>query len=99
LELGKTMVAQRFVVTGRVQGVGYRAFVEREAERIGVSGYVRNRRDGNVEALGIGTAEQLAELGAALRRGPMMARVDHVSEEPDGVDLKYARRFTIELTE
>ncbi|HEX8872441.1 MAG TPA: acylphosphatase [Candidatus Acidoferrum sp.] len=90
--------ARRFVVTGRVQGVGYRYFVEHAAGQLGVKGYVRNRRDGSVEILAMGTPGALAALREALHDGPMMARVTNVSEEPEGIDSRYAAGFSIEMT-
>jgi len=90
--------ARRFVVTGRVQGVGYRNFVERMAGKIGVDGYVRNRRDGSVEVFAMGKPELLKQLRAALERGPMMSYVDAVAEEPGTVDANYLGNFIIEMT-
>ena len=93
------MVARRYMVTGRVQGVGYRNFVEHTAGKLNVDGYVRNRRDGSVEVFAMGTAEELAKLRGALERGPMMAQVRRVSEEPSEVEAKYIGNFTVEFTE
>jgi acylphosphatase len=93
------IVARRFVVTGRVQGVGYRNFVEHLAGKIQIDGYVRNRRDGSVEVLAIGTPERLLMLRKGLEKGPMMARVSGVSEEPSTVESQYVGNFTIEFTE
>ena len=90
--------ARRFVATGRVQGVGYRNFVEHMAGKIGVHGYVRNRRDGSVEVFAMGNPEHLKQLRAALERGPMMSYVDAVAEEPDSVDTNYLGNFIIEIT-
>src|SRR6266568_8340866 len=73
-----TTLAQRFVVRGRVQGVGFRWFVEREAHILGVAGWVRNNHDGSVEVLAQGTRDQLSGLHSRLREGPRAARVDHV---------------------
>jgi len=67
--------ARRWLVTGRVQGVGFRAFVERTARDIGVTGWVRNLDDGRVEAYAVGTPEQLDELAANLHRGPRLSEV------------------------
>ena len=92
------LVARRFNVSGRVQGVGFRNYVEHVAEKIGVSGYVRNRRDGRVEVFAMGAPEQLKQLRVSLERGPMMSRVDGVAEEPDRVESKYLGNFVIELT-
>ena len=69
----------RVIVVGRVQGVGYRAWVEREAEARGLSGWVRNRRNGSVEALFLGEAAVVEAMTAACRSGPRMAMVDNVT--------------------
>lgn len=69
------------VVRGRVQGVGYRAFVEDKAHRLGLRGWVRNRRDGSVEALFAGPATVVADMVALCRHGPPSARVDSVTRE------------------
>lgn len=91
-------MARRYNVSGRVQGVGYRNFVEYMAAKIGVDGFVRNRRDGRVEVYAIGKPEQLEKLRTALEKGPMMSHVSGVAEEPDSVDPKYRGIFTIEYT-
>jgi acylphosphatase len=72
--------ARRFVVRGRVQGVGFRWFVEREAHVLQIAGWVRNNHDGSVEVLAMGTREQLAGLRSRLQEGPRAARVDDVEE-------------------
>ncbi|MBN8995678.1 MAG: acylphosphatase [Rhizobiales bacterium] len=69
----------RIVVTGRVQGVGYRAWVTGRAEVHGVSGWVRNRRDGTVEAVFVGDEQVVAAIVAECRQGPRMARVEDVA--------------------
>ena len=69
-----------FLIQGRVQGVGFRWFVHREASELDLCGWVRNTEDGNVEVVAAGEAEDLAELRASLRRGPRGSRVDHVIE-------------------
>jgi acylphosphatase len=74
----KQVEARRYIVRGRVQGVGFRWFVEREAHLLGIAGWVRNNHDGSVEVLAQGTREQLSGLHARLREGPPAARVDHV---------------------
>jgi acylphosphatase len=76
----KETESRRFVVRGRVQGVGFRWFVEREALILGIAGWVRNNADGSVEVLAIGTRDQLAGLRSRLREGPRAARVDDVQE-------------------
>lgn len=69
-------VVVHLVVHGRVQGVGYRAFVEREAHSRKLQGWVRNCRDGTVEALLAGDAPVVEDMIAVLWRGPLSARVD-----------------------
>jgi acylphosphatase len=88
--------AKRFFISGRVQGVGFRFFAEREAAKLGVSGYVRNLFDGRVEVYAMGAVAQIEALKSSLRRGPTMATVDRV-EELDADFLKnYANVFCIE---
>jgi acylphosphatase len=72
--------ARRFFVRGRVQGVGFRWFVEREAHILQIAGWVRNNPDGSVEVLAIGTPDQLSGLRARLQEGPRAARVDGIEE-------------------
>ena len=78
--VGKDIQARRFVVRGRVQGVGFRWFVEREAHMLGIAGWVRNNADGSVEVLAMGSHDQLLGLRSRLRQGPRAARVDDVEE-------------------
>ncbi len=66
-------------ITGRVQGVGYRAWVIETARRLGLRGWVRNRRDGSVEALVIGEDDPVAAIIEACREGPFAARVTEVA--------------------
>ena len=72
------MVTRRLTVFGRVQGVGYRDTLRYEAQRRGITGWVRNRRDGSVEALLQGAPELVEQLIAWARRGPPAARVDEL---------------------
>lgn len=74
-------IARRVRVTGRVQGVFFRAWTVEQAERLGVAGWVRNCRDGSVEALLQGQASAVFELIEALHRGPPSARVERVEIE------------------
>ena len=69
-------------IRGRVQGVGFRAFVEGEARARRLKGWVRNRRDGSVEAVFSGPADIVEDMLTACRRGPRMSRVDRVDAEP-----------------
>src|ERR1700752_670685 len=79
----KPIQARPFLVRGRVQGVGFRWVVEREAHILQIAGWVRNNHDGSVEVLAQGTRDQLAGLHSRLRAGRRAARVDsvEVSEE------------------
>lgn len=71
---------RHFRVAGMVQGVGFRAFVVREAAKLALSGWARNRRDGTVEVVATGPEEAVAALVAACRQGPRMARVDRIDD-------------------
>ena len=87
--------ARRYLVSGIVQGVGFRYFSERAANRLRISGYAKNLPDGRVEVYAIGTPEQLAELRTALERGPWGARVSEVKEEGALPDSNFANGFVI----
>jgi acylphosphatase len=86
-------------IRGRVQGVGYRYFVEHEARSRDLEGWVRNRRDGSVEAVFSGPAAAVTAMIAACRRGPSSARVQAVQDEaanPDLLNLREAgERFSV----
>jgi acylphosphatase len=83
---------RHIIVRGRVQGVGFRAFVEHEALKRGIEGWVRNCRDGSVEVVLKGDDAKVVEMLEVCRRGPMMARVDALDQrEGSEADLK-ARR-------
>jgi acylphosphatase len=75
------IVAARVIITGRVQGVGYRMWAKREARRLGLRGWVRNRSDGSVEALAVGAAAEIDAFVQACHSGPSMARVAAVRRE------------------
>ena len=80
-------IARRFVIAGRVQGVGFRWFTHDAAAREGIHGWVRNLADGRVEVVAEGDAESMTRLEAAIRRGPGQARVEQVEVEdhaPEG---------------
>lgn len=74
--------AVRLNIHGRVQGVGYRAFVEKQAETLGLSGWVRNRRDGTVEAVVVGDAATVEDFIARCGEGPRAAIVSGIASEP-----------------
>ena len=86
------VVVRRVVVRGRVQGVGYRAWTEDTAILNGLDGWVRNRRDGTVEAVFAGSAEAVAGMIEACRRGPDSARVDAVDVHDAGPSELAMRR-------
>ncbi|TMJ62877.1 MAG: acylphosphatase [Alphaproteobacteria bacterium] len=98
-----TAAIRQVTIVGRVQGVGYRAWVEHRARARGLEGWVRNRRDGRVEALFAGPAEVVSEMIASCRRGPSSARVEAVQEEgasPEALKLRRAgERFSVLPTE
>ena len=73
--------SRRYFVRGRVQGVGFRWFVQSSAESLGISGWTRNLADGQVEVYATGSPEQLNELGALLWKGPSLSDVRGVDEE------------------
>jgi len=87
------MVQKRFIITGRVQGVGFRQFTLTRARQIGVSGYVRNLPDGSVECVASGSEAQITALVSALRRGPPGSDVDFISES--GASLPSTGGFQI----
>ncbi|HLV95251.1 MAG TPA: acylphosphatase [Candidatus Acidoferrales bacterium] len=89
-------IARRYFVSGMVQGVGYRFFATRLAERLGVAGWVKNLADGRVEVYAIATRETLKDFRLELERAPRGAMVEDVREEDAQVDPEFARRFTIE---
>lgn len=76
------MTMLRLIVTGRVQGVGYRAFTVAQAHALGIEGWVRNRRDGSVEVLAAGDDKAVETLIAACRRGPRFAEVADIAVAP-----------------
>jgi acylphosphatase len=86
-----------YLVKGRVQGVGFRWFVQREASEIGLRGWVRNTDEGHVEVVAAGEPEDLADLAQSLKKGSRGSRVDTVIEhelaESEGANLG---RFDIE---
>jgi acylphosphatase len=92
-------VLRRIVVRGRVQGVGYRAFVADIAAAHGLAGWVRNRRDGSVEVMLMGAADKVEAIIEECQRGPLHARVTGIERseaEPSVLDLRHAgQRFSV----
>jgi acylphosphatase len=76
------LLTRRLIVTGRVQGVGFRMFLTREAQAAGITGWVRNRRDGAVEAVVQGPAAAVDRVIAWARKGPPAGRVSDLRIEP-----------------
>ena len=97
--MGDEPIAKRFFASGLVQGVGYRFFARRAAERLGVAGYAKNLRDGRVEVYAVGSSAALELLCAELSRGPRAAQVSGVQEEKASFDLRFAQEFSIEYDE
>ncbi len=91
------MMVLHFLIQGRVQGVGFRWFVHREASELDLRGWVRNTEDGDVEVVAAGEAEDLADLRASLRRGPRGSRVDRIIEHYlDESEARELRSFRID---
>jgi len=86
----------RYTVIGRVQGVGFRYFVYRHAQRMGITGRVRNRADGSVDVVACGTDQQQRELEDLLQSGPAYAQVHRVERESAATDREFAE-FRIEV--
>lgn len=96
-EVQDDLVVRHYQVEGRVQGVGFRWFVQREAAEMGLRGWVRNTNEGHVEAVAAGSAEQIEELEAVLRRGSRGSRVDRIRIHPLHEDEAASlREFAIE---
>lgn len=93
------MITRRLRISGRVQGVGYRYALCDEAERLRVTGWVRNRVDGSVEAVAQGAPDRVEQLIAWARRGPPGSRVEDVEvDSPGGDDQRSFARFEIKPT-
>jgi acylphosphatase len=91
-------VIRQVTIRGRVQGVGFRAWVEVQASARNLEGWVRNRRDGSVEALFSGARESVVDMVALCKRGPISAHVENVLEEtahPDALSLREGVRFAV----
>jgi acylphosphatase len=88
-------VARKYVISGRVQGVGFRYFAERRANQLGIVGYVKNCWDGSVEVYAVGDLMSLHEFRRNLAEGPRSARVTNIAESEEPVD-KRRTTFVIE---
>lgn len=96
--MGSPEEGWRWVLHGRVQGVGFRAFTRNAAVALGLTGWVRNRSDGTVEVEVEGSAPELDELRRRLRQGPTFSRVERLEEEPLEA-LRGFEGFTISFDE
>ncbi|HEU0082216.1 MAG TPA: acylphosphatase [Bradyrhizobium sp.] len=83
---------RQVTIRGRVQGVGFRYWTRRTATARGLEGWVRNRRDGSVEAVFAGDEQAVVEMIELCRRGPEAARIDSVEEKPAGPDMLNLRK-------
>ena len=90
----QTVIARRYFVRGRVQGVGFRYFVERAAAQLRITGYARNLVDGRVEVYAVGPIEKLSELNSLLWKGPRFSDVRGVEEQE--ADVQQYGTFNIE---
>jgi acylphosphatase len=84
---------RQIMIRGRVQGVGYRAWIKHQARLRRLDGWARNRRDGSVEALFAGPPDVVSEMIAVCRRGPPSSRVEVIEDEPghsDALNLRHA---------
>lgn len=75
------MTARRWLVTGRVQGVGFRNYIQKHARKLGLTGYAKNLADGQVEVHAVGDSSTLDSLSGYVRRGPMLADVRTIDEQ------------------
>ena len=87
--------AKKYLISGSVQGVGFRFFTQRAAAKLKIGGYVRNLHDGRVEVFVMGTPQQLRELRTVLERGPRFSSVTEVREEIVSPDPQYDQVFII----
>jgi acylphosphatase len=94
--VGDAKQTRRFFVSGIVQGVGFRFYAQRVAEKLGITGYARNLFGGGVEVLAIGSPAQLNQMKTALERGPRFSSVSGVREEETQPEPRYENEFVIE---
>ncbi|HKV62713.1 MAG TPA: acylphosphatase [Candidatus Acidoferrum sp.] len=96
--MSDTKIAKRYFVSGMVQGVGFRYFTQAAAEKLRVSGFVRNLHDGRVEVFAMGAPHQHQEFRAILERGPRFSSISAVQEESATPDPQYEGGFVISPT-
>jgi acylphosphatase len=90
-----TKLAKRYFVSGMVQGVGFRYFTQAAAEKLRISGFVRNLHDGRVEVFAMGAPHQHQEFRALLERGPRFSSITAIQEESATPDPQYEGGFVI----
>ncbi len=96
MEMEDTAIrAYRWVLSGRVQGVGFRWFVLRAAQRLGVTGWARNLWDGGVEVMGQGTLSMLQDFEKELRKGPLLSNVEKVEKSEVTSEVSTFKSFEI----
>ncbi len=96
MEMEDTAIrAYRWVISGRVQGVGFRWFVLRAAQRLGVTGWARNRWDGGVEVMGQGTSSMLQDFEKGLHEGPLLSNVEKVEKSEVTSEVSTFKSFEI----
>lgn len=96
MEVEDTAVrAYRWVISGRVQGVGFRWFVLRAAQRLGVRGWARNLWDGRVEVMGQGALSMLQDFEEGLHKGPLLSRVENVEKVEVTSEVSTFKSFEI----
>jgi acylphosphatase len=96
MEVDDTAIrAYRWVISGRVQGVGFRWFVLRAAERLGVTGWARNLWDGRVEVMGQGTLSMLDDFQKGLHKGPLLSIVEKVEKTEVTSEVSAFKSFEI----
>ena len=96
MELEDTAIrAYRWVISGRVQGVGFRWFVLRAAQSLGVTGWARNLWDGGVEVMGQGTVSMLRDFQKELHKGPLLSNVEKVKETEVTSEVSTFKSFEI----
>lgn len=89
---GQSLIQRRVFVSGRVQGVGFRAFVHKKALRFpNVCGFVRNLHDGRVEAVFVGEESEVLSLAASCKQGPVMSKVVQLEVKEESVDAGLGR--------
>ena len=91
MKTSSTEIQRRVLISGRVQGVGFRQSLFKEAEKVSVRGFVRNLKDGRVEAVFLGSPETVLKLTAWCKHGPALAKVSVLEVKEEPLDLSLGR--------